>query len=278
MQIAPQGHHVHELEGIIALGLHQRPALETLAQNIGRLSGPRKRNLSLTIEPHSFWQQIVPPGTHDSNPAEGFRDGYPAELGDGQQLLLPIRVLPGDGTRAVASLIINQASFAVEDVLAEQLARLLAPFGPQVVIGVPTLGLPLANNVARRLGHSRMVALGTSRKFWYEEALSEPISSITSPGAGKTMFVDPRMLPLLKGKRVAVIDDVISSGTSMAAVLRLLGKAGIEPVVIGAAMLQGTAWQECLADWAGRIVAPLGSPLLERLGAERWRAAGSALD
>ena len=224
----------------------------------------------MTIEPHSFWQQIVPPHTYASNPEGGFADGYPAVLGDGQQLLLPIRVLPGDGTRAVASLIINQASFAVEDGLAERLVQLLLPFEPEVVIGVPTLGLPLANNVARRLGHRRMVALGTSRKFWYQEALSEPISSITSPGGGKTMFVDPRMLPLLAGKRVAVVDDVISSGTSMSAVLRLLGRAGVEPVVIGAAMLQGTVWQERLGAWRERIVAPLASPLLQRAGSGNW--------
>jgi adenine/guanine phosphoribosyltransferase-like PRPP-binding protein len=225
----------------------------------------------VTIEPHSFWQQIVPQGTYPGDPETGYLGGYPAQLADGRELLLPIRVLPGDGTRAVASLIINQASFAVEDALAEQLAGLLAPHAPDVVVGVPTLGLPLANNVARRLGHLRMVALGTSRKFWYVEDLSEPISSITSPGLGKTMFVDPRMLPLLQGKRVAVIDDVISSGTSTAAVLRLLGKAGIEPVVIGVAMLQGTRWQEPLAPWRKRIVAPLASPLLQRAGEGPWR-------
>jgi adenine/guanine phosphoribosyltransferase-like PRPP-binding protein len=61
------------------------------------------------------------------------------------------------------------------------MAELSRPYAPQAIIGVPTLGLPLANGVARRLGHPRMVALGTSRKFWYSDDLSEPLSSITSP-------------------------------------------------------------------------------------------------
>ena len=226
----------------------------------------------MPLLPHQFWQTIEPAGT-PAAPTDGWVDSYPVPLPDGRQILLPIRVLPGDGTAAVASLIINQASFAVEDALSAALADLLRPFDPDVIIGVPTLGLPLANNVARRLGHSRMVALGTSRKFWYRDELSTPMSSITSPNHQKTLFLDPRMLPVLENKRVVVVDDVISSGTSMAAVLRLLQQAGIVPAAIGAAMLQGTMWQESLAQWRTRIVAPLASPRLKRTASNSWQSA-----
>jgi adenine/guanine phosphoribosyltransferase-like PRPP-binding protein len=224
----------------------------------------------LPLEPHQFWQTIEPAGTFDLAPAEGFVDGFPASMPDGRQLLLPIRVLPGDGSAAVASLIINQASFAVEDALAEATAALLSPYKPEVIVGVPTLGLPLASNVARRLGHSRMVALGTSRKFWYRQDLSAPMTSITSPDQQKTIFLDPRSLPLVAGRRVAVVDDVISSGTSMAAVLSLLERAGVEPVVIAAAMLQGGKWRTTLAAWQDRILAPLVSPRLARTADGQW--------
>ncbi len=225
-------------------------------------------------QPHDFWQALAPAGTYPGpdDPA-GHIEGFPARLPDGRELLLPIRVLPGDGRSAVASLIVNQASFVVEDALAEALASLLAPHAPEVVIGVPTLGLTLASNVARRLRHARMVPLGTSRKFWYREDLAEPLTSITSPGHAKTLFIDPRMLPLLEGRRVAVVDDVVSSGKSMAATLRLLEKAGVSPIVIGCAMLQGSTWRQSLAPWSGCIVAPLATPLLA-LGADgRWRPA-----
>lgn len=185
-------------------------------------------------------------------------------------MLLPLRVLPGDGTAAVASLIVNQASFAVEDALAQAMTALILPLAPEVIIGVPTLGLPLANNIARRLGHKRMVALGTSRKFWYRDDLSAPMSSITSPTHQKTIFLDPRSLPLLAGKRVVVVDDVISSGTSMVAVLRLLTQAGIAPSAIVVAMLQGNHWQAPLADWREQIVAPLASPRFGLTESARW--------
>lgn len=224
----------------------------------------------MTLEPHQFWQSIDAAGTHDASPRDGFVDSYPASFEDGSQLLLPLRVLPGDGSAAVASLIINQASFAVEDALAAGMAEQLAPLEPEVIIGVPTLGLPLANNVARRLGHSRMVALGTSRKFWYRDELSAPMASITSPDHQRTLFLDPRSLPLLAGKRVAVVDDVISSGTSMLAVLTLLARAEITPVAIVAAMLQGSQWQMALADWRIAISAPIASPRFRKTDTGRW--------
>ncbi|MGV3651050.1 MAG: phosphoribosyltransferase [Devosia sp.] len=219
--------------------------------------------------PHAFWQEILPAEGAQTAPA-GLSEAYPARLPDGRVLELPIRVLPGDGSRAVASLILNQASFAVEDALAEALAAQIAEFAPDVVVGVPTLGLPLAANVARRLGHPRFVALGTSRKFWYDAALSEPMASITSPDHTRTLYLDPRMLPLLQGRRVALIDDVISTASSMRAVLRLLAKADIAPVVIGCAMLQSQRWRAPLVDHLSIIRSAIASPLLEKGADGLW--------
>jgi adenine/guanine phosphoribosyltransferase-like PRPP-binding protein len=232
------------------------------------------------FRPHDFWQVVYPAGTFAAGLGQSWRGLYPAALPDGRQIALPIRVLPGDGNAAVASLIVNQASFAVEDALCDAMAEEAARLQPDVVIGVPTLGLPLANGVARRLGHDRMVALGTSRKFWYEDDLSEPMSSITSPAHAKRIFLDPRMLPLIERRRVVVVDDVVSSGASMRAVLALLAKAGIAPVGIVAAMLQGERWRATLADFDPEfpvtVTAALASPRLVRTGDGLWRPEGEA--
>ncbi|MCA2012554.1 phosphoribosyltransferase [Cereibacter sphaeroides] len=215
-----------------------------------------------TLAPHDFWQQIFPAGTFAAPEGRLHTGFYPASLPDRRQIQLPLRVLPGDGTQGVASLIVNQASFVVLDALMDAMAGHWRDAAPEVVIGVPTLGLPLAEGVARRLGHSRVVALGTSRKFWYDAALSEPLKSITTPGGGKDIYLDPRMLPLLEGKRVLLVDDVVSSGASMAAVLRLLGKAGIAPMGISVAMQQGTRWHETVPG-AERIKGVFQTPILE---------------
>jgi adenine/guanine phosphoribosyltransferase-like PRPP-binding protein len=220
--------------------------LTSTARSVPRRPSATERP-QLPLAPHEFWQDIHSAGTFDAVPSNGFRDLYPAVLPDGRQVTLPIRILPS-GKQAVASLIVNQASFVVEDALAEAMTELARPFTADIIIGIPTLGLPLANGVARRLGHRRMVSLGTSRKFWYRDELSEPLSSITSPDHAKRVFLDPRLLPLLENRRVIVVDDVISSGASMTAVLRLLGRIGIKPVAAVFAMTQGERWRDALAD------------------------------
>lgn len=219
----------------------------------------------MSIPPHGFWQTLDGTGPF---PEDGFVDRYPAALPDGRRLWLPIRMLPGDGDEAVASLILTQASFEVQDVLADVLAERLRDLRAEVIAGVPTLGLALAAAVAKRLGHPRFVALGTSRKFWYDDALSVPVSSITSPGAGKRLFLDPRMLPLLDGQRVVVIDDVVSTGTTLSAARSLLSLAGCAPVAAGFAMAQGVSWTAEAGDLPVRHA--IASPRLRRNADGSW--------
>lgn len=215
---------------------------------------------------HEFWQTLHPAsGMPSRGPFDGY---YPAELGDGTELRLPIRVLP-DGNHALCSLIVNQASFEVVGALASRLASRLADYRPEVIVGLPTLGLTLADAVARRLGHSRYVACGTSRKFWYEDRLSVPVASVTTP-AEKRLYLDPRMLPLLEGRRVALVDDVVSTGRSIVAGLALLRSAGVTPIAVGCAMLQSERWraEPELVGLGERLVSVLASPRL------RWSDRG----
>lgn len=228
------------------------------------------------MQPHEFWQSFSPPGRFATQ--DGHAAFFPAMLADGRQLLLPIRALEG-GRHGLASLIINQASFAVVDALAEDLAARLRPLAPDVVVGLPTLGLTLASEVARKLGHGRYVPFGTSRKFWYDEALSVPLASITTPGAGKRLYADPRMPLLIRQRRVALVDDVISSGKSILAGLELLASMEVEPVVIGAAMLQTRRHVAELrafgSEWPQRVHASFSTPLLEKGDDGLWRGCES---
>lgn len=216
---------------------------------------------------HEFWQSISP---RSESSLHGPFDGYyPAPLDNDTELRLPIRPLP-DGEHALCSLIVNQASFPVVDMLADRLARELARFGPEMIVGLPTLGLTLADAVARKLGHPRYIACGTSRKFWYEDRLSAPIASVTTPDE-KQLYLDPHILPLLEGRRVVMIDDVVSTGRSIVAGLSLLAAAGVTPVAIGCAMLQSQRWRQHaqLAALGDRLVSVIASPRLNRT-AEGW--------
>jgi adenine/guanine phosphoribosyltransferase-like PRPP-binding protein len=231
----------------------------------------------------TYWQEIHPPSDREARSKPPWRYAYPALLPDSSTLLLPIRQLPPkpplqtqptNTTRgqapaplqAVASLIINQASLSVTESLSTHLAALLAPYAPDIIVALPTLGLSLAPLVAKELGHARYVPMGYSVKFWYDEELSVPVSSVTSPGVGaKRLYLDPNMISLLagRGRRVALVDDAISSGKTVVAALGLLEKVGVEVVVVGVAMRQGTRWSGVMGSRAEKVVGVFDSPLLE---------------
>ncbi len=211
-----------------------------------------------------YWQELLADWPQGQPPTPPFDNSYPVRLRSGRVLVLPLRPLP-DGQHAVASLIANQASLGVVEALGEEMGDLARPEAPDVIAALPTLGLALAPHVAKTLGQQRYVPLGYSRKYWYDEALSEPIRSITSPGEGKRLYLDPNLLPLLQGKRVVVVDDAVSTGSSLLAVLRLFARLGIEAVAIVVAMKQTTRWMPALSAvdpiLARKVHAVFGCPL-----------------
>lgn len=214
-----------------------------------------------------YWQQIVSQDMLQQPITPPYARSYPARLPDGQFLVLPLRGMPSQPEHCVASLIANQASLSVVRSLAQHMVDAARPFEVDAVVGLPTLGLAFAPLVAEGLGHSRFVPLGYSRKYWYSEALSEPVSSITTPGKGKLLYVDPNQLPLLQGRRVLVVDDAVSSGTTMVSGLRLLERCGARIVAIAVAMRQGSLWQDKLRDAQGLpipVVAALDCPRMQR--------------
>ena len=181
-------------------------------------------------------------------------------LSDGSQLSLPLVELP-DGQRAVALLMSNQTSFLIERNLSERLTGLVRAVAPEAIVGVPTLGLTYARAVAGLLGLPEFVPLGHSRKFWYEDALSEVTDSSTSPGHNRRIYLDPALLSRVQGRRVAVVDDVLNTGNTMVAVLRLLRTAGAEVVRIAAVLTEGWMWRAALTRFdpaAAGLVRALG--------------------
>lgn len=182
-----------------------------------------------------FWQDFSGPA-----PPPPHRDSYPAVLPDGAVLDLPIRDF---GEFGVAGFIANQASFPVVRHLAGMMTEAARPFGATVVVGLPSLGQVFAPLIAEALGHAHWVAPGWKRKRWYQEPLSVPVHSITSP-AERRLWLDPRLLPRLAGQRVLLVDDVISTGASAQAGLALLSRAGVVPVAMVVAMAQGDGWHE----------------------------------
>jgi adenine/guanine phosphoribosyltransferase-like PRPP-binding protein len=227
-----------------------------------------------------YWQELTPdvPARFSATPP--YRFGYPVRLPCGRVLILPLRQLP-DGRHAVASLIANQASHVVVAALADHMAKQAQLLRPEIVVGLPTLGLAFASLVASRLGQPRFVPLGYSRKFWYDDALSVPISSITTPEAGRRLRLDPNLLTLIRGRRVVVIDDAVSTGTTVVAVVKLLRAIDVDAVGMVVAMKQTNRWEAALRSLGGpslQVRGVCGCPLFARRGDGWWPVADTQPD
>ncbi|WP_374202144.1 phosphoribosyltransferase [Roseomonas sp. CECT 9278] len=222
---------------------------------------------STTGRTMEFWQAFAPPAKGDEGP---FTDRYAAPMPDGTRLMLPLRDY---GEIAVAGFIANQAAIRVAQRIGGWMAQAARGLGAEVVVGMPTLGQVFAPLVAEALGHANWVAPGWSRKRWYEAALSVPASSSTAPDA-RRLWIDPRIVHRLAGRRVLLVDDVISTASSALAGVALLERAGVRPVALLLAMAQGDRWR---AAWPADIPvrAAFATPIFTRVPGGWLPRAGS---
>jgi len=209
----------------------------------------RIRNSDNRLMPRTNYHVSITSVPVGEAPPPPYRDYYPVTLCNGAQLHLPIQPLPG-GREAIALLMSNQAPFEVEKELGSLLSKLAAEFSPEVIVGIPTLGLGYARIVARDLGFPDYVALGNSRKFWYSDELSVPVHSVTSPGAHKRLYLDPMLIERVAGKRALVVDDVINTGGSAAAAIVLLQNAGAIVIGLCVVLIEGEAWKDSLMPFS----------------------------
>ncbi len=154
-----------------------------------------------------------------SSPREG--DAYEVEL-PGFRRRVGLRRA---GTTLIAYLdFLNDRPLvrACADGLAERLSRL----GDVDVLVAPEAGaIPLCFLVAERLDIPHVIARKRSRDYMPMAALSVPVQSITALKP-EILVLDADSAARLEDRRVALLDTVISTGSTMAAVERLAEMAG----------------------------------------------------
>jgi adenine/guanine phosphoribosyltransferase-like PRPP-binding protein len=172
-----------------------------------------------------------------------------------QTVQLPLVQLKDDLT--IALLICVDMGVGFAETAGRELAELMRPARPDIVVSVATMGIPLAIEASRALGMDDYVILHKTPKIHLGETWAEPVYSITTDSPQK-LRMDPARVDAVRGRRVAVVDDVISTGASLSAALRLVRRMDAEPVVIGCLMTEGGAWKEALGDDAA-LVRTLGA-------------------
>ncbi|GAB4064795.1 adenine phosphoribosyltransferase [Ancylobacter sonchi] len=169
---------------------------------------------------------------------------------DGLDVELPIVPLGPDF--AISLMMVIDLGVTFGTFVGTRLADRLRPLKPDVVVGAATLGIPIAIEVSRALGLDQYVILQKSPKVHLGDALVQTISSITSKGEQK-LLLDRRMIPLLAGRRVVVVDDVVASGSSLKGSIDLVRRAGGEVIGAGVILTEARAWQAVLGEDAALI-------------------------
>ena len=168
----------------------------------------------------------------------------------GQPTALPIVAI--NDTLAISLLMVIDMGVGFGERIGQALAARLAERKPDIVVGAATLGIPVAIEVSRHLGLDQYVIVQKSPKIHLGDALVEHVQSVTSSGSQR-LLLDRRAIPLLKGRRVVVVDDVVATGSSLAATLKLVRQAGAEVVGVGVILTEAHDWREALGADAALV-------------------------
>jgi len=93
------------------------------------------------------------------------------------------------------------------------------------MITAESKGIPLVYEMARQAGDDKWLLARKAAKLYMQDVFSVEVNSITT-AKKQTLYLDGNDAELMKGKRILIVDDVISTGESLRAVEELVVKAG----------------------------------------------------
>lgn len=88
-------------------------------------------------------------------------------------------------------------------------------------------GIPLAHEMARQAGDAKYILARKAPKLYMRDLFEVTVRSITT-AKEQHLYLDGNDAALMKGKRILIVDDVISTGESLSALEALVEKAGGE--------------------------------------------------
>lgn len=159
---------------------------------------------------------------------------YPLDI-KGFHTELPILSLPNGIKICFFNLHGNQA---MTEHCGKEMAKLCA--GCDVVITAESKGLQLAHVTARELGQPYYAVCRKSKKLYMQDGIEATVKSITT-GHEQTLYLSKHDVDLIKGKKVAIIDDVISTGGSLLGLEKIVALAGGEVYCKAFVLAEGDA-------------------------------------
>ena len=93
------------------------------------------------------------------------------------------------------------------------------------IITAEAKGIPLAHEMARIQGNQKYFVARKKPKLYMSGVFESTVNSITTEGEQK-LYLDTADAEIMKGKKILIVDDVVSLGQSLAAVEKLVNDAG----------------------------------------------------
>lgn len=120
---------------------------------------------------------------------------------------------------------------------AKELLKIVPDF--DYILTPEAKSIPLAYEMSRQSGKPYIVAR-KGVKVYMDNPVSVSVKSITTNNEQK-LFIGSYDAEIMKGKRVLIVDDVISTGESLAAIQALANTAGANTVASCAVLAEGDA-------------------------------------
>jgi adenine phosphoribosyltransferase len=168
---------------------------------------------------------------------------YPVEVAGVKRELRLFEVKPG--LRIAVLNILGDTELTQAS--ARALAKKMAKLSYDVLVTAEAKSIPLAYALSVET-NKPYVILRKSYKPYMGDALSAETLSITT-GKPQTLYLDEKDLQLMAGKRVVIVDDVISTGSTLQGMRLLIQKAGGELAGEAAIFTEGerSQWENIIS-------------------------------
>ena len=171
------------------------------------------------------------------------QDIYPIEVAGLRRDLRLFTIKPG--VRIAILNILGDTEFV--QAVGRALAEKLRAYDFNLLVTPETKSIPLAHALAVELNMPYVVLRKTFKPYMGDALRSETLSITT--GEAQTLYLDEKDRHAIQGKRVALVDDVISTGSTLQGMRLIMEKAGATVAVETAILTEGdrARWSDIVA-------------------------------
>jgi adenine phosphoribosyltransferase len=127
---------------------------------------------------------------------------------------------------------------------ASELAKRM-PVGVDTLVTPEVKAVPLAHGLSRLTGKPYVVARKTEKPYMINP-VSRTVISITT-GKPQLLVLDGADVPLIRNKRVAIVDDVVSTGSTLKGLSDLISEVGGQVAAVMAVFTEGSPREDVIA-------------------------------